>query len=813
MVLDDSQVVTEQLADWKQVDAVDSQPDVLEIEIFLRLKDTPYGKTLVILDEDQRKWDVRDQYVTAMDAADRASNRVPRHPEIVLERWRVEVGPRPSDSADGLGLREALPNVYKKAVVLFRSLYTTARLLPAFRYQRRIAKQPPSQPYLPLNYRVYNADERQASGDLDIQLCPSDGPVSENFVFEPCNSPVGPMQISVMHRVNCDFQLVDSEALLSSKFADDDPYFRPSLEKDNAVPGSMPVQSDFRRETPDRTQAYGSLSTYHQVGPATGTSPMSTLRVAGADDDDSAEQSPQKVPPTPRTTEGSRSSLRAEGAPPNQRRTSVSFQPFKAGSLSSSPATGGHFQPSPASSLGRPSTLGALGQARNRTSLNALPQQALRTPSLPNETAIASSGSSSPKPAPISRYSSSFGHRRSRFSSGGSAKPEEDYASSGKGSLTSSNQPGSGNLPDGEGGSSGSMQTGDDDDVSDFIKLIEQNKELKSFSRKDSVARDASARKTTAALNRFHRMKDSNAALSDSMSSSLQLHRSSSSSSRQLSNVPPMVAGTSFSTSSSPGKPVSPHTPHTPAIPSRLSANSIAEYSEPRRSSRTRPRAASRHTEEILPEESSSEATTRDPIDIPTSPRAWPHARRSSSVSQRHRSLEAEPDPYGRRSTSMPVEERPDLSMSELLRAAQENTVTPLTLERAGDGAIEAEAEDAASDSRPDSREDVSTRQNVLDPTTAFRNRMRRDSNLRRGTSSGDGSSSSLAGSGGSGGQRGSRYSFSSRTAAAAVEDEEPLFFMSDINSQSRRSIEEGRGGTATGRRERGAERRLGGDW
>jgi autophagy-related protein 13 len=126
----------------------------------------------------------------------------------------------------------------------------------------------------------------------------------------------------------------------------DDHYFEPSLgsrpQEIGQVPGSLPVNRLHSQNTPDRGQAYGSLSTFHQVGPATGTSPMSALRAARDMPLQSPTGSPlQKLPPNHRTAQGSKSSLRsAEGGPAYQRRTSVSFQPFKAGSLSSSPAPG-----------------------------------------------------------------------------------------------------------------------------------------------------------------------------------------------------------------------------------------------------------------------------------------------------------------------------------------------------------------------------------------------------------------------------------------------------------------------------------------
>jgi len=225
----------------------------------------------------------------------------------------------------------------------------------------------------------------------------------------------------------------------------------------------------------------------------------------------------------------------------------------------------------------------------------------------------------------------------------------------------------------------------DDDALAAYIGILENNKDLKSFRKPYDTSRDENTRRTITQLGKFRNMRESTAQLSDSFSSSMLLHRSSSSSSRQLSNVPAMVGGgTSFSPSSSPGgKPISPHTPHTPAVPSRLSANSIIDYSEPHRS-RSRARnatSASRgvnDTNQEIQDDPSSETTvTRNTragtgttaIDIPTSPRQWPYIRRASSVSEGPRDpltdADAEDALYGiRTSASLPTDEP---SLSELL--------------------------------------------------------------------------------------------------------------------------------------------------
>jgi autophagy-related protein 13 len=803
VILDDSDDLQQRLTEWKIMDAMAGQHPSLYIEIYLDISNLGHKQSLVILDEEGKRWDVA-AALNAAEPASRSSRRAARPTQLVVERWKIYVGDK--NSVHPSELSDPLPNVYKKAVVLFRSIYANLRLLPAFRYNKSMAKQPASHASLKLNYRVTNGEFNNAPLDtLTLPLFPSEDPVTTTQHIGSTNSPVGPLCLSVEYRETCDFTVADSESLLSSQFMGlDDTYLEQKARVPAQVPGSLPVNKLNAQETPDVGQAYGSLSTFHQVGPPTGTSPISALRAARDMPSSSpTETPPQKLPPNHRVAQGSKSSLRSTESPSYQRRTSVSFQPFKAGSLSSSPAPGPVVPPSPGSSLGRPSSSfgrnvipSSLNQPRNRTSLNALPQAALRAPSLPNETAIASSTSSSPKPAPITRYSSSFGHRRSKFSSGGGSKMEDDNLSSGKGSATSSVQRGSDTLNEGEGGSSGEVRT-DDENISDFLKLLEAKKDLRSFNRSDNAARDATMRKTTAQLGKYQRMRDSHTALSDSVSSSTMLHRSSSSSSRQLSSVPAMIHGTSISTASSPGKPISPHTPHTPAIPSRLSANSIIEYDPPHRS-RSRAGRSAREQDPVNVEEQSEDEDGTTAIDIPMSPRPWnTYARRSSSVAQQNRNLpEDEPDMFGVRAASLPTEE------VDRVRDLHRITSTDLT-----SSGLFAQTESLASATRDNqASEDVDSRDDLPRPQSTSNTPAKRgtySSGLRgRGGFFSQGSSTSLN-TGSTGGtsstERQSRYNFNSRVAN--LDDDEPLLFqMSEIGAGgSRRSLEEARGGSSGG--------------
>ena len=797
------------------------------------------------MDDQGKAWDVLEALNASGSSV--AGSRRTKKTQVILERWTVELGE--STSALPADLGSQLPTIYKKSIVLFRSLFTYSKFLPAWKFTKRVAKWRSNPSFLAVNYRIVNGAQVQTPPTTDTLFTPlteGGGRTVETFSFGATESAAGPFSIQVSYRTNCEFRVDDSEALLSSHFMGmDEQFFKPSLARPgNQEPGyfrgtkevgSLPPQRSDRADRPDRGQAYGSLSTFHQIEPRASSSPLSALRAAREFNAQSPSESPpQKMMPMRHSAQGSRSSLRSvEGAPGVQRRPSVSFSPFKAPSLSASPSRADQSQPaSPRTSIGRASNLSALAEARNRSPLGPQSPSSPRASSSPHENAVASSVSSSPKPALVTRYSSSFGHRRARLSSGAGSKTEDDNNSSGKTSITSSvAQPGSGMLAEG-GGSSGSVQT-DDDNISDFLKLLDTKKDLKSFQApNDSASVDASTRRTTAALSKFQRMRDSNAALSDSMSSSMLLHRSSTSSSRQLSSVPPMIAGTSISTSSSPGKPISPHTPHTPAIPSRLSANSIAEY--PHRSRRDERHRVSREGNEGHLEDVTSEGTTHDAgtnaIDIPTSPRPYhPNYRRSSSVAQQHRVLPIEDEigellPFAMRSVSLGADDRPPLSLSALLALQDglDTVMQPTDSPEMAYNPLPPSIDEVAESSRqrspaPENTEDSpppAARNAAAGPlNSAYRHRLSRGGGSGGGSGRGftppQGSFSSLAGDRGSGSgssdQRGGRYSFT--RPGSTFEEEEPfLFTMSDFGAgQSRRSLEEGRGGASAVTGERGA--------
>jgi autophagy-related protein 13 len=829
---DDTTAFRDDLSVWRTSGGLENRPPPLILETYLDISALTSRHSLVIVDDNGKRWDVLEALNNSSGSSDGGSRMRKRNNEVILERWRIELKGSPRERT--YDFTSTLPTVYKKCIVFFRSLYATAKFTPAWRFTKVLAKSRATNNLLQVKCRILSGDIQPSQFDaLTHPLCENGGPVTTDYSLGTTDTPVGQFSAEVTYRNDCNFRVDDSETMLSSRFMGvDEDYFAPSLasKDDNrrraaktAEVGSLPAHRHRAKET-EPIQAYGSLSTFHGDAPPLGSSPISALRAAKPMGSDTSSPPLDSMPRT-RPIQTSRGSFKSTETIPMARRPSVSFQPFKAGSLSSSPGRGGSLQsagdmlpPQSPQSLPRSSGISALTQARNRSSLTAGMPASLRGGPLVADNIAPSSSSSSPKPAPISRYSSSFTHRRGRSSFGGASKlVDDDQGSSGKQSLSSSTQPGSGILAEGGGGgSSGSLQT-DDDNISEFLKLLDSKKNLQSF----EPSGEASTKRTAAQLSKYQSMRESNNLLTESMSSSTMMHRSSSSSSRQLSSVPPMVAATSMSTSSSPGKPVSPHTPHTPAIPSRLSANSIAEY--PRRLSH-RSRASQEARLEDVTDDSQSNELGTNAIDIPTSPRPYyPHARRSSSVAQQHRALPVEDDlgdlPFAiHRSISLGADDREPPSLSALLGLGQAAENEALASSPSPSRMLQP----AAHISEPADRQAASLEANESEAPQVPRGFSARSANSpyrpRLGRMGGrgvtppqTGSYSSLiervSGSGTSTSERagGGRYSFT-RTAGMYEADDEPLLFdMSEIGrDQSRRSIEEPRGGGSLGTSERG---------
>jgi autophagy-related protein 13 len=567
-MLDETEVLSDDLQEWRRPDLSDEPPPPLVIEVYVDTSHLTQNQSLVIVDDVGRRSDVAE--FVAAESSPKSNRAGGRYYEVLLERWTIELGDMGRYKASQLN--DQLPNVYKKGVLLFRSLYTYARFLPAWKLHKRLSRQPSNAQPLKLRFRIRqgrSTTTRLSQDALHTPLCPSDlnnnTPIAEHHNFAPLLCSAGPLTISIDYRTNVDFTVADAEALLSSRFAGLDAGLARHPVGGRSLPGghhhsatqedsssSLGPTGGTGRPTARVAGggAYGSLGTFHATGKR--ESPVSALRNRVVSGDSDTAPSPER-----RVTSQLISTSSAGGV------DFLKNPPFKAGSVASSPRTYGA-SPSPSTSAPRPSPLTGASSHSKRLSLNTLPQQALRNPAgITQDTAIASSGSTSPKPAPVHRYSSSFAGRKRWTSTSRSSRAGESATSSGRGSSSSKEK--SGQLPSeqasGTPGSSGSART-DEDDIAAFISTVERAKDLKAFS-----ARKPAAHNNVINLSRFKNMSLASSELADEMSSSSLVQTSVTPPSRRLSNVP------GLSISSSPSR-MQPHVPH---VRSRLSTQSIAE--------------------------------------------------------------------------------------------------------------------------------------------------------------------------------------------------------------------------------------------
>ncbi|CAI4215456.1 unnamed protein product [Parascedosporium putredinis] len=775
----------EELRMWKTCGSFDNRPPPLIIEVYLDTSELATSQSLVIIDEHGKRWDVAEALASSgSSSSENQSGGPARNTDIILERWRIDLKTSAYDNDD---FAPVLPTIYKKAIVFFRSLYLETRISPCFHFSQH-DKQKDLYPTLRPRCRIKMSEsERRGPDPLKHPLYNSSKQVYEEYVFGDLELPVGRLYASIAYRKDLNFRIDDSEKLLSSRFMGaDESLFKPSLpqslgNRQHSAFREIGTQGGTKRP-PLPAQTYGSLSTFHGAGPI-GTSPISALNAVRAPGSDTSSP-PQSLPTNP------------EPEPPH----SVPITSgFGAGNRFSTAPTGGHNPVDP------PYRSRELFDGRNASipAWTSSPHQLQSCPE-PRDTRCTSQ---LPRPASTSRYSSSFTHRRGRLSFSGPNKPlDDDQLSSGRQSVSSSViQPGSGLLADaGAVASSGSFQT-DDDNISEFLKVLENKKNLKSF--ESSKRAESATNRTVAQLSRFHLMKEANHQLTESMtSSSIQMQRSSSTSSRQLTSVPGMVAPASVSSSDSPVKPLSPHTPHTPAIPSRLSENSIISYPRDHRGAHE----AAGSTRDAAPAEPSRESTITQErvaaIDIPLSPRVGPHARRPSSVVQEPRAISTDDDdadmPFAHRSISLGTDREPLAALSALRGMPlgvedddddDDDDDEPRTAPR-GIGTDASDVVASPSEMMPPSSGDGKSPSSLLPASSSSPFGRRRYMGMAhaiagRGQTPPNTSRGSYMGAGGV-----------NRHSRVENDDDEPLLFvMSEMDAHSRRSLEEGRGGGGAG--------------
>lgn len=435
---------------WKTADAFSKLPPLV-VETYLDLTNLSPHQALVAVDSNGKMHNV---------------TRGQQKAEVVLERWVIEI----DGNAEGSELNQDLPVVYKKAIILFRSLYAYCRILPCWELKTRLARSKLNLSSLAIGCRVLNGSQPISSkGRIGLSkaiIADNNGkqassPSSshlESFSFTNIPSPAGYMKVSVSYRTNVNFKVSDSEALLSSQF----------LSSEEANTSTSPTSARRMSFSPNSSsfslaRSKASIKSNDDHTPSTSKHPsIQPFKSPSL----SASPNDQPVPPPPR--QPSNSSLAALRIP--QRTMSSNSQ-----------------------SSGRSVIAG--------TNQGSVPDNAICS--------SASSGSSAPK------YSSSFSSRTggvSRF------RPQSFSGEpSSVGSNTSSiMDPGSGFYVD-------------DVELGNFVKMVDSAKLLKPGEGRSNSSLSGSSSGGSGSeksepkgnpLARFQLLRGNHAALSDSLQSS-----------------------------------------------------------------------------------------------------------------------------------------------------------------------------------------------------------------------------------------------------------------------------------------------------
>ncbi|KAK2075320.1 hypothetical protein P8C59_009454 [Phyllachora maydis] len=214
---------------WRQAGSFDNRPPPMIIETYIDASRLSNGQSLVILDENGKRWDALE--VLNSSESSSAEGSPPRlrerNTEIVLERWRIELRCLPTDEPGEFG--PSLPTIYKRSIVFFRSLFTITRVMPCWKLaQQSMAKT--GHPALQVKCRFRTAEPDYLSYDpLRLPLFDGRDVVTE-YMFGDLEVPVGRLYASVSYRNDCSFRVDDSESLLSSRFTGvDENFFRPTM--------------------------------------------------------------------------------------------------------------------------------------------------------------------------------------------------------------------------------------------------------------------------------------------------------------------------------------------------------------------------------------------------------------------------------------------------------------------------------------------------------------------------------------------------------------------------------------------------------
>lgn len=246
----------------------------------------------------------------------------------MLETWRVDLLPSPPSAGPTGGAASTsleLPLVYKQGILLFRALLAATRVLPSYKLAKqlrkgksglasglrigcRLSQTSPADSASSRSRSLYNReyglyDPLTPASASSSAAAPSSASVG-SFSFAPVSTPSGNIAMHVDYRKQADFGVEDKEALLSSRFLNED-FFKPSIQ-----PSSSPIPSRDHQQMSapqSRSQEQYGQQQQQQRLPRYHASPLSGGRTQPA-------QSSSPIPSSRLSQDAPASSLRYTGS-------------------------------------------------------------------------------------------------------------------------------------------------------------------------------------------------------------------------------------------------------------------------------------------------------------------------------------------------------------------------------------------------------------------------------------------------------------------------------------------------------------------
>ncbi|PVU88641.1 hypothetical protein BB559_005486 [Furculomyces boomerangus] len=180
------------------------------------------------------------QYLETKNDSD-SSSYATKKERIILETWKVQLShPLPYPPPE-------LPNVYKKSLVFFRSLYALVQLLPVSTLFRKLEVNPSSD--VNIGWRVSQDTTKQPKDIEMLDLASKRITTLGSHTFQPLVTPLGSLDVKVDYLKESDFraELKDNMSSIISNqelIEIDDAFFTPTLASHitkNSLPQSMPI--------------------------------------------------------------------------------------------------------------------------------------------------------------------------------------------------------------------------------------------------------------------------------------------------------------------------------------------------------------------------------------------------------------------------------------------------------------------------------------------------------------------------------------------------------------------------------------------